>query len=135
MSQERMVNLAFVAAALMLWFLSTHLIAGVFDMLPPPPIALGNQWDASIIGREFRLSNLLGISAGVLGGIWLWRNAKILTLAHEVTGELRKVTWPSAAETRLSTVVVMVTTVLVGLCLWVFDTVIGALTRFVYNIF
>ena len=64
MSQERMVNLAFVAAALLVWFLSAHLFAGVFDLVRP-------EWDAGIIGREFRLSNLLGVSAGIIGGIAL----------------------------------------------------------------
>ncbi len=127
MSQERMVNLAFVAAALMLWFLSAHLFAGLFDVFRP-------EWDAGIIGREFRLSNLLGISVGVLGGLYLWRNARILTLAHEVAGELRKVTWPSMAETRLSTIVVVVTTILVSVCLALYDFVFGWLIKFVYGI-
>lgn len=127
MSQERMVNLAFVAAALVLWFLSGHLFAGLFDLVRP-------EWDAGIIGREFRLSDLLGISVGVLGGIALWRNERVFTLAHEVAGELRKVTWPTAAETRLNTIVVMVTTVVVSLVLWAFDTIFAALTRQIYGL-
>ena len=61
MSQERMVNLAFVAAALMLWFLSAAAFAGLFDVVRP-------EWDVGLIGREFRLSNLLGIAAGVPSG-------------------------------------------------------------------
>ncbi len=127
MSQERMVNLAFVAAALLVWFLSAHLFAGLFDLVRP-------EWDTGIIGREFRLSNLLGVSAGIVGGIALWKNEKLFQFAHEVAGELRKVTWPSIAETRLLTTVVMVTTVLVSLCLWVFDSLISVVTRFIYRI-
>ncbi len=127
MSQERMVNLSFVAAALLLWYLSGSLFAGLFDVIRP-------EWDAGIIGREFRLSNLLGISAGILGGLYLWRSERIFSLAHEVASELRKVTWPTPAETRLSTIVVLVTTVIVASCLWVFDTVFSALTRLVYKI-
>jgi len=122
-----MVNLSFVAAALLLWYLSGSLFAGLFDVIRP-------EWDAGIIGREFRLSNLLGISAGVLGGLYLWRSERIFGLAHEVASELRKVTWPTSAETRLSTIVVLVTTVIVAGCLWVFDTVFSALTRLVYKI-
>jgi preprotein translocase subunit SecE len=127
MSQERMVNLAFVAAALLLWFLSANLFASMFDMFRP-------EWDAGIIGREFRLSNLLGISAGILGGIALWRSERVFTLAHEVAGELRKVTWPSAAETRLSTIVVIVTTAIVATCLWSFDFIFSFLTKLIYRI-
>lgn len=127
MSQDRMVNLSFVAAALLLWFLSASLFAGLFDLVRP-------EWDVGIIGRELRLSNLLGIALGVLGGIWLWRNERIFNLAHEVAGELRKVTWPSSAETWLSTKVVMGTTVVVAACLWVFDLAFSALTRWIYQI-
>jgi preprotein translocase SecE subunit len=122
-----MVNLAFVAAALLLWFIGASAFAGLFDMVRP-------EWDVGLIGREFRLSNLLGIALGVGGGIWLWRNERIFTLAHEVAGELAKVTWPSGVEVRLSTLVVMATTVLVALCLWAFDTVFAALTHWVYRI-
>jgi preprotein translocase subunit SecE len=125
MSQERMVNMAFVAAALLLWFLSAQLFAGMFDLVRP-------EWDAGIIGREFRLSNLLGISVGVLGGLYLWRHERVFQLAHEVAGELRKVTWPTMADTRLSTVVVVVTTILVSICLWAFDTVFSFLARLIY---
>ena len=127
MSQERIVNLAFVAAALILWFLSAHLFAGVFDLVRP-------EWDLGVIGREFRLSNLLGISVGVVGGIALWRNEKLFHFAHEVAGELRKVTWPSMDETQLLTRLVIVTTVLVSLCLWAFDTIISVLTKFIYGL-
>ncbi len=127
MSQERMVNLSFVAAALLLWFLGAHLFAGAFDLFRP-------EWDASIIGREFRLSNLLGIVLGIAGGIYLFRHEKMFSLAHEIAGELRKVTWPSGAETRLSTVVVMVTTVLVSICLAFFDFIFSHAAALVYGI-
>lgn len=134
MSQERMVNMAFVAAALVLWFVGAHLFGVLFDALPPPPAAMGDKWDAFIIGREFRLSNLLGVAVGVAGGLALWRNEWLFGQAHEVAGELRKVTWPSWAEVQLSTVVVMATTVLVAGCLWAFDSVFAAVSRLVYRI-
>lgn len=140
MSQERIVNLAFVAAALLIWFIGASLMASGLDALPAPPhdwTFLGDSvdsWDLKVIGRELRLSNLLGIALGVAGGLYLWRNERIFQLAHEVAGELRKVTWPTWPEVQLSTVVVMATTVVVGVCLWAFDTVFAFLTRLVYRI-
>ncbi|MSP91780.1 MAG: preprotein translocase subunit SecE [Myxococcales bacterium] len=74
------------------------------------------------------------MSVGVLGGIALWRDQRVFNLAHEVAGELRKVTWPSFAETRLSTVVVMVTTVLVAVLLALFDFGFRLLTKAIYGI-
>ena len=127
MSQERMVNMAFVTAAMMMWILTAHLVAGGFDLFRP-------EWDIGIIGREFRLSNLVGIAVGVLGGIALWRNEQLFSLAHEVAGELRKVTWPSKTETRLLSIVVVVTTVLVSAVLWAYDAVFGAVTRTLFKI-
>jgi preprotein translocase subunit SecE len=91
-------------------------------------------WDAKIIGSELVLSTVIGIAIGVLGGIYLWRNERVFGLAHEVVGELTKVTWPSWPETRLSTIVVMVTTLIMAVVLWAYDTGFSALTRLVYGI-
>lgn len=136
MSQERMVNMAFIAAGLVLWFVSAHLFGVIFDALPPLSTSTGDRvhWDAYIIGREFRLSNLLGVACGVVGGILLWRNEWLFNQAQEISSELHKVTWPSWPEVRLATVVVMVTTVLVACCLWAFDTAFAAVSRLVYRI-
>jgi hypothetical protein len=70
MSQARMVNMAFMAAALLLWIVTAQFFAGTFDLFRP-------EWDLSLIGSEFRLSNLLGITIGAVGGIYLWRHAAL----------------------------------------------------------
>lgn len=127
MSQARMVNMSFMAAALLLWVVSASFFAGTFDLLRP-------EWDLSLIGNEFRLSNLLGILVGVGGGIYLWRHAQLYQLANEVAAEVRKVTWPNQEETRVSTVVVMVTTIIIALALWAFDIAFSALTKIFYDI-
>lgn len=127
MSQARMVNMSFMAAALLLWVVSASFFAGTFDLLRP-------EWDLALIGNEFRLSNLLGILFGVGGGIYLWRHAQLYQLANEVAAEVRKVTWPNQEETRVSTIVVMVTTVIIALALWAFDIAFSALTKIFYDI-
>ncbi len=127
MSQARMVNMAFMTAALLMWIVSAKFFAGSFDLLRP-------EWDLSLIGNEFRLSNLLGIGIGVFGGIYLWRHEKVFRLANEVAGELSKVTWPGVEETRISTVVTIVTTIIVAMCLWAFDVLFSALTKLFYQL-
>ncbi len=127
MSQSRMVNMAFMGAALLLWFVSMQFFASVLDMIRP-------EWDLALIGAEFRLSDLLGIVIGVGGGVALWRHERVFALSNEVASEVRKVTWPTQDETRLATIVVMVTTAIVATCLWFFDLVFSALTRLVYQI-
>ncbi|MEY3012136.1 MAG: hypothetical protein RIT45_871 [Pseudomonadota bacterium] len=127
MSQARMVNMSFMAAALLLWLVSASFFAGTFDLIRP-------EWDLALIGNEFRLSNLLGILVGVIGGIYLWRHATLYQLANEVAAEVRKVTWPNQEETRVSTIVVIVTTIIIALALWGFDIAFSALTKIFYGI-
>lgn len=127
MSQARMVNMTFMVAALLMWIVSAHFFATTFDMFRP-------EWDLALIGKQFRLSNLLGIAVGVFGGIYLWRHEKLYRQANEVAAELRKCTWPNAEETRLSTIVTIVTTVIVALFLWAFDVLFSAMTKLFYQL-
>jgi preprotein translocase SecE subunit len=127
MSQTRMVNMAFMAAALILWIVSARTFAAAFDFIRP-------EWDLALIGAQFRLSDLIGISVGVFGGIALWRHETVFRLAHEVAAETRKVTWPGQEETRVATIVVMVTTVIAALFLWAFDVTFSALSRLIYQV-
>ena len=50
-----------------------------------------------------------------------WRNVTINTLAQEVVTELKKVTWPTVDETRMATVVVIITSFAVSAVLGIFD--------------
>jgi len=126
MSANRIVNMAFMAAGILLWLTAAKVYGTVFELVRP-------EWDLPLIGRQFNLSNLLGLTTGVFGGILLWRHERVFTLANEVAGELRKVTWPTWEETRLSTIVVVVTTILVSVLLWLFDTAWAAITRVIYR--
>ncbi len=127
MSQARMVNMAFMTAALLLWVVSAEFFSGSLDLIRP-------EWDLRIIGNEFRLHDLLGIAVGVFGGIWLWRHDRLFQLANEVAFECRKVTWPTLEDTRQGTIVVVVVTVLIALALWAFDVLFSALTKLFYNL-
>ena len=67
---------------------------------------------------------LLGGIAFVVAGaaaIAAWRNERLFTLATEVTGELKKVTWPTRKETMSATLVVIITVVVASLFLGIFD--------------
>jgi preprotein translocase subunit SecE len=81
---------------------------------------------------EIRLSIFAAIAATVLG-VALYRSDKIYTLANEVAGELKKVTWPTAKEVRTATIVVIVMAVISAIILGVFDFVWSNLTELVYG--
>ena len=66
------------------------------------------RWnDASLIGEDWRVSSLVGyvLAAAITIGCYL--NPRINKLAYEVATELKKVTWPSAEDTRASAIAVI----------------------------
>jgi preprotein translocase subunit SecE len=127
MSHSRLVNITFMSAAVLLWVITAKFVAGTLEFTMP-------EWDLALIGREFRISDLIGLSCGVLGGILLWRHETVFQLTNEVASEVRKITWPSTDETRLSTIVVVVTTIIIASCLWIFDVLFSALTKMFYSL-
>ena len=56
--------------------------------------------------------------------------AKATEFLTNVRDELKKVTWPSRKDTYASTVVVIVLVLVVGVYLWLVDSVLSALIRF-----
>jgi len=78
----------------------------------------------------------IGLGAVVVASIATyiaWKNEEVFTLASEVTGELRKVTWPTRSETVSSTIVVIATTIISSLLLGFFDAVWAWATRMIYG--
>lgn len=76
----------------------------------------------------------LGIWVAVIGGVFvfLWRKGHLRRLANyvqETREELRKCTWPSFEELKGSTVVVTISTLLLGLFTVVVDLVATYLVR------
>lgn len=92
------------------------------------------DWVWSYFGRPNEL--YIGLGSVVIAAIATyvaWKNETVFTLAHEVTSELRKVTWPSRKETVSSTIVVIAATILASLILGFFDAVWAAATRMIYG--
>ena len=79
------------------------------------------------------LINAFAALVALIGGIWLYRNDRIYTLAHEIAGELKKVTWPTKKETQLGTIVVIVMVIVSAIILGAFDMVWAALTDAIYG--
>ena len=126
MSVTRAVNLSFVATGILLWLISVDIYAFVFEFV-------GRRFDIQLIGQEFVLSDLLGIVTAVVGAAALKRHEKVNTLAHEIANELSKVTWPTWPETRSSTVVVIIVTLICALGFAFFDFIWSNLTGLIYS--
>ncbi len=126
MSVSRAVNMSFVAAGLLLWLIAGDLFAFALGLFGP-------NLDQGLIGVGFTVSDLLGILAGIGGAVVLYKHEVVNTLAHEIANELSKVTWPTWPETRASTFVVVVVTIICALGLGFFDMIWSILTELVYK--
>ena len=69
----------------------------------------------------------------VIAGVILYRHDRVYTLANEVSGELKKVTWPTAKEVRTATIVVLVMSIISAFILGLFDLAWTNLTELVYG--
>ncbi|HZX41684.1 MAG TPA: preprotein translocase subunit SecE [Myxococcaceae bacterium] len=116
MTPERLVVIftLFLGIVLVLWL--KHVIAPVWVAvgLPDRPLIEGAE--------EWTYSSLVAIAltVGLLGGAWA--SPRIRHLAFETASELMRVTWPGFAETRVSTVAVVVASLVAGVVLFAIDT-------------
>ena len=117
------VHLIYICGAVLLFFVlqwSIDWVWGYFDRyIGSPP----SEFSISLV------SFVIALSAGII----TYRNDRIYTLANEVAGELKKVTWPTAKEVRTATMVVIVMSVISAVILGFFDLIWSNLTELVYG--
>jgi len=126
MSIARYVNLSFVAIGLVAYLVLGELFTGLIEIF-------GSSANFPILGVNFRFAQLLAMVTSVGFAIWLRRHPRVHEYAMEVGSELSKVTWPTWKETKLATIVVIVTTLIVSLILGLMDLIWGALSRLIYS--
>lgn len=76
-----------------------------------------------IEGVGFELSDLIGGVLALAAALFCWFHPAVRTYSLEVASELMRVTWPTAAETRVATIAVIVASVVAGLILFAFDSI------------
>ena len=113
------VHLIYLCGAVLLFYLLQWSIDWVWGYFGTAP-------------SEFKMSVTAAVGA-VVAGVVLYRNDRVYHLANEVSGELKKVTWPTGKEVRSATVVVVVMAVTSALILFLFDLVWSGLTDLVYG--
>ena len=127
MGVARYVNIAFVVSGLLVWTVLGRFFTWLFDLF-------GQSYNPMILGHNFRLADLLGLTIAAVATVVVRRNEKASTFAMEVGNELSKVTWPTWDETKMATFIVIVTTIIIALILGAFDYVWATLSSLVYNV-
>jgi preprotein translocase subunit SecE len=116
MTPERLVVIFTLCLAIVLVLFLKHIIAPAWVAvgLPDRPLFEGaEEWTYSTLVT-------LVVAAALLGGAWT--NARVRHLALETASELMRVTWPGGAETRVSTVAVVVASLFAGVLLFFIDS-------------
>jgi preprotein translocase subunit SecE len=120
----RYVALGFVAAGLLSWLVLAKVLGSLWAMM---------KWnDMRILGEKLVLSDLIGFGFATVLAVFLWRHERVNNLANEIAQELKKVTWPTRAELKAATVVVIVTVFLISAILGLFDAFWSMVTGWIY---
>lgn len=127
MNLQRFVNIAYVLVGLVSWVISARLFGFIMDLI-------SRDLDKPLIGTDFARSDLVGLLVGIAAGVALKLNRNVNTWALEVANELKKVTWPTWDETKLSTVVVIITSIIVAIILGLFDALWAFVSSAVYGL-
>lgn len=91
-------------------------------------------WPQSVARPDPLTANIAGITVAVLGTIYAWRRKDWFKFCTEVVIEIAQVTWPTRAETRAATVVVIVMTLISSGLLAAMDQLWRAVTNLLYGI-
>ena len=116
---ERWVQIGYMVVALLLVWLSGNLISAIWYAFADPNEAI---------------VTVVSVVVGLLGAVALYRYQPANQLATEIADEMSKVSWPTRKETSNSTVVVVVTSIVAALMLFMFDTIWSAVTDLVYKV-
>ena len=108
------------------WVLS-NAIEDVWDLI-------WAQWPQSVGRPDALRSNLAGIGIAVLATIYAWRRKDWFQFCTEVVIEISQVTWPTRAETKAATIVVIVMTLISSAILFGMDKLWSAITNLLYGI-
>jgi preprotein translocase subunit SecE len=92
----------------------------------------------TLIWLNFAEPNELVVSTGAFvvaafTAYQLHRNVGVHRVAAEIVGELAKVSWPSTKETRVSTIIVIITSLIFAAVVGGFDFVWSAITDLLYK--
>jgi preprotein translocase SecE subunit len=120
----RYIALGFIAAGLLCWLLVAKALGTLWAVL---------KWnDVHILGQKLTLTDVIGFAFAALLVLFLYKHERVNALANEIGQELKKVTWPTRAELKAATVVVIITTFIISAILGVFDAFWAMVTSWIY---
>ena len=120
------VAISFIATGLLLWVVLDKGLSAMW--------ALAGWINSPVIGAGFTTTSLAGFVIALAATLICWRHRTINGLSREVVQELQKVSWPNWLETRASTVVVIIFSIILATILGAFDYVFAAISDGMFTV-
>jgi preprotein translocase subunit SecE len=87
------------------------------------------------VGRPSELgASSIGIGIALVGTIYAWRRKDYFKFCTEVVTEISQVTWPTRAEIRANTGIVIMVTIICSVILFAMDQIWSSATNLLYGI-
>ena len=127
MTNNRLVAIGYVLLGLFAGLFLEHvllLLFGSWAVTQPLTRPLYNDWT---------WSSIIGLAVAAAVGLYLWKLPKTHDVSLEIAAELKRVSWPTMAETRAASIAVIVATVIAAVLLGMFDVFWQFLTDKIQN--
>ncbi|MBS1985296.1 MAG: preprotein translocase subunit SecE [Bdellovibrionales bacterium] len=117
---SKYVNALFLLAAALVWLVSKHYVA----------VAIGYfQLGRKIGVGADAMGHIIPLVLAVLTFVILSRTPKSSEFTSDAVGELARVSWPTARDVRIGTIVVIITVIVAGVFLGLVDIAFTAVIR------
>jgi preprotein translocase subunit SecE len=115
MTNTRLAAVGYVVLALATGLFLEHVLLAVFGNFGP------TQPLTRPLAGEWTWCTIIGLGLAGATALYLWVNPRTHEVSMEIVAELRKVSWPSFAETKAATVAVVVFSLIAAIVLGFFD--------------
>ena len=115
MTNTRIVAIGYVVLAISAGLFLEHVLLAVFGVFGPTQPLTRPLWG------EWTWCTIIGLGVTGATAAFLWVNPRTNQVSTEIAAELRKVSWPSFAETRAATIAVIVASMISAVLLGLFD--------------
>jgi preprotein translocase subunit SecE len=127
MTNSRLVAIGYVVLGILSGLFLEQIFLRVFDAFSlTQPLVHGP-------GEDWTYCRFLGLGIMAVVGIVFWKTPKTHDTSLEIVAELRKVSWPTFAETRAATIAVIVASIISAVLLGCFDLFWQFLTDKIQN--
>ena len=127
MTNTRLVVIGYVVLGVLTGMFLEHVLLAVFGTFGPTQPLTRPLWG------DWTWSSIIGLGIAGAAALYLWKTPKTHETSLEIAAELRKVTWPSLAETRAATIAVIVASLIAAVLLGLFDVFWQFLTDKIQN--